>query len=79
MASDDMTALGISASLAAKIVASGEFSEGGYRVCRKDKKAQKVSAEQIVKWLSSKGTPPCLLCGKKTELLTGKDLDRNPL
>lgn len=79
MASDDMTALGVSADLVAKIVAKGEFSEGGFRACRHCKKSQKVTAEQIIQWLSQKGTPSCLICGKKTTLLTGKDLERFPL
>jgi hypothetical protein len=79
MASDEMHPFNVGRKFAEGVVAKSDFSEGGYRICRRDKRIQKVTADQIVEWLSSKGSPSCLICGKKTELVTDEDLRRNPL
>lgn len=73
-----MTPFSVDADFAAKIVAKGEFSEGGIRVCFKCKKSHEVSAAQIVKWFATK-LPRCKTCDGRTTLLTRKEFGRNPL
>lgn len=65
----------VSPKMAAWVVSKGGFHRGGYRVCRKDNKAQKVSPEQIAEWFC-KGTPRCLICGNRCELMTPEEWGR---
>lgn len=54
---------------AEKLVAKGEFSEGGWRACHQCRHSHEATAEQIVNWFAT-SLPRCRLCGNRTELLT---------
>lgn len=75
MASDEMTPFGISREFAAKLVAKGEFSEGGWRLCPKCNKSHEVSAKQIEEWFATK-LPRCKVCDSRTQLLSRAEHER---
>lgn len=51
------------------------FPDGGFRVCSKDKKFQKLTIEEIVEFICN-GIPKCLICGGRTELMTPEEKER---
>lgn len=64
----------VSDQMAARIAANG-FPEGGYRICRADGKAQKVTLEEIQSWPQLK-PPDCKICKGRCELITIEELER---
>ena len=70
-----MTPFHVDSEFAAMIVAKGEFSEGGFRVCFKCDRSQEVDAEQIIKWFST-ALPRCKICDNRTVLLTHREQQR---
>lgn len=71
---DPFTPFGVGPEMALKVARLG-FPGGGFRFCRKDKRRQKVTAEEISKWPGLK-PPDCLVCGGRTVLLTPEEMER---
>lgn len=72
-----MTPFSVSADFAKGLVEKSGFNKGGVRFCRKCKRHEQVTPEKIALWFQGTGTPPCKICGKKTELLTVEEFERS--
>lgn len=74
---DPFTPLSVGPDLAAKISNAARlgFPDGGYRICRKCDRSEKLTVEQIHEFTRN-GIPRCLICKGRTELLTPDEMKR---